>query len=423
MNYTQASTAREDTERLPAGLVDAETGIISRVACDGADGTPMGLPVCAVAALRRSGIGEVGFGKGLTPADATTGAIGEALEIYAGSSYCVADFPHEPLVRLGGSALDPKLLCLYEDSYYARGGFPYVRFDQERSIHWTAGKWLDTDEAVWLPALTVYHYFPAPREERFCQITSNGSAAGTSVDDATFRAVLELVERDAFMLTWYGRAPATRIILDECVDAGLTAILDRIQSLGGRIRIYRLNAGVDIPTVLCCARGDGRNWPGATLGLGTHPNPRIAITKAILEMGQTAYSLRRSMLIGQESIPAAPGDVRTFRQHALFYLPAGRAAALDFLDANEDAIRLSELPDPGEFPLSALVQAVTNAGARLAIVDLTTPDLRAMHFAVVRAIGTNLQQIHCGFGLERTNNPRLRKYLRGSINTGIPPVC
>jgi ribosomal protein S12 methylthiotransferase accessory factor len=418
-----ASTAREDIERLPVGLVDAATGIIGRVACGGADGTPEGLPVCAVAALRRSGACEVGFGKGLTGAEATIGAIGEALEIYGGSSYSDDDLRREAFVRMGDGAMDPRLLCLYENSSYDRPGFPYARFEPERPIHWTKGHWLDTGEPVWLPALTVFHYFPAAPAERFCQVTSNGSATGRGFADAAFRAVLELVERDAFMLTWYARVPATEVIVDEDLDPGLTAILNQIQAKAARPQFYMLNAGIDIPTILCCARGDGKNWPGATLGLGTHPSPRIALKKAILEMGQTAHSLCRAMHSGEEPIPAKPSDVRTFRQHALYYLRADRAKEFDFLDAGKRAIRLSAVDEPGDFPLSTLLQRMSDAGTRVAVKDLTTPDLRTTPFSVVRALGTNLQQIHCGFGMERTNNARLRRLLRGRVNRAIPPFC
>jgi hypothetical protein len=59
----------------------------------------------------------------------------------------------------------------------------------------------------------------------------------------------------------------------------------------------------------------------------------------------------------------------------------------------------------------------------VAIADLTMPALRDSGFSVVRALGENMQQIHCGFGRERLNNPRLRKLLTGPINLDIPPVC
>ena len=424
MNAAPPSASREDLDRLPVGLVDAETGIISRVACGGADGSPNGLPACAVAALRRSGTKEVGFGKGLTCREAITGAIGEALEIYAGSSFHTEDLFYSALVNLPSGAFDPRLLCLYEEASYQRPRFPYSRFDHALPVHWACAHWLDNNEEVLVPALTVFHYFPAPTPERFCQVTSNGSAAGSSLEDASSRATLELVERDAFMLAWFSQTPATQILLDEDLHPGLEAILDQIRSRGGRVTLYLLNAGVAIPTVLAVARGDGKRWPGATLGLGTHPDARVAIRKAILEMGQTAFSLCRSLTTREEQVPAEPRNVRTFRQHALYYLSAVRAQELDFLHATGESIRISQLHYPDAFPLTSLVASLSDAGIRVAIVDLTTSDLKPLGFSVVRALGTNMQQIHCGYGMERTANPRLQSLLRGRpVNPAIPPFC
>ena len=92
-------------------------------------------------------------------------------------------------------------LALYEDSQYALPDFPYARFEPTQPIHWTRGNWLDTGEPVWVPALPTYFNFHPPRHELCCQVSSNGLAAGVDLADAALRATLELVERDAFMLT------------------------------------------------------------------------------------------------------------------------------------------------------------------------------------------------------------------------------
>ena len=70
------------------------------------------------------------------------------------------------------------------------------------SIHWATGRWLDSGEPVAVPALATYLNFPAPSSEQFGQTTSNGLAAGASLEEATLSALYELIEHDAFMLFW-----------------------------------------------------------------------------------------------------------------------------------------------------------------------------------------------------------------------------
>ena len=79
--------------------------------------------------------------------------------------------------------------------------------------------------------------------------------------------------------------------------------------------------------------------------------------------------------------------------------------------------------EPKEISLTVLCERLRSAGVRVGIVNLTTAGLYASGFSVVRAVGENMQQIHCGFGHERLNSPRLQKLLQGPVNLAIPPVC
>lgn len=412
-----------ELDRGLSGLIHPEHGVIKDIVTWTADGKPYGLPICAAATLRGTDT-LCGYGKGLSLKEAILGAVGEALEIHASSSYDTGKFLHASLDELQDEALDPQKLCLYADPYYDLPSFPYCRFQSSQSIHWTSGSWLHTGKPVRVPALPVFSKLVVPDEERFCQVTSNGLAAGADLNDAALRATLELIERDAFMLTWYCRLPGQELDVDGSLDPGTESVLEMVRQQGARISFYLLNAGIHVPTVLCIARGNGKTWPGATLGLGCHLNLQTAVRKAVMELGQTGPEFCRAMISGDEPIPQSPSDVQTFRQHGLFYLSAERKRAFDFLhDGDKPPIRVRDLSRPEEMSLALLAERLQSAGVRVAIVDLTTAALYDSGFSVVRALGENMQQIHCGFGRERLNNPRLQNLLQGPVNFAIPPVC
>jgi ribosomal protein S12 methylthiotransferase accessory factor len=421
--FVHAEAPAELDSRL-SGLIHPEHGVIREIVTWTADGKPAGLPICAAAILRPSTETLCGYGKGLSVREAILGAIGEALEIHASSSYDARKFLLAPIDELQGEVLEPQELCLYADPYYDLPGFPYRRFNRSQPIHWTSGYWLHSGKPLWVPALPVFSKLVVPAEERFCQVTSNGLATGADLSDAAMRATLELIERDAFMLSWYCRLPGQELDVDGSLDPGAETVLEMVRQQGAQISFYLLDAGMHVPTVLCIARGDGKTWPGATLGLGCHLNLRTAVRKAVLELGQTGPEFCRTMISGDEPIPQSPGDVQTFRQHGLFYLPAERNCAFDFLyDGNKPPIRVRDLSQPEEMSLVVLTEKLQSASVRVAIVDLTTTALWASGFRVVRALGENMQQIHCGFGRERLNNLRLQNLLQGPVNLAIPPVC
>jgi ribosomal protein S12 methylthiotransferase accessory factor len=421
--FAEATTSVEIEPGLSC-IINPATGIVSRVIEWRADGTSNGLPICAAALVRGCEPPACGYGKGLSQHEAMLGAVGEALEIHASSSYEMRSLRRARFDELDGEVLDPQALCLYASPYYDLPAFPYARFERTRTIDWTPGYCLNTGRRIWVPALPVFRKLVVAADERFCQVTSNGLATGSGISDAVFRATLELIERDAFMLSWFCRLPGRELDIEGSIEPGTAALLQDIRRRGAQIKFYVLNAGIDVPTVVCIARGDGRNWPGAMLGLGCHLNLRVALRKAILELGQTGLQFCHAMRTGEESAPGAQREVQTFRQHALFYLPAERNGVFDFLgNDGRKAIRVFDVPEPENPSLERLTGILRQAGIRVAIVDLTTPQLRNSGFCVVRALGENMQQIHCGYGRERLDNPRLRNLLRGPINLAIPPLC
>jgi ribosomal protein S12 methylthiotransferase accessory factor len=412
------------------GWLDLRTGPISTLALGSSDGGAPTLPICAVALLapyrddlHPPTLPASGFGKGLSAIEAAVGAVGEAVERYSATLFDPERLARAPFAALPGEALDPRRLCLYCPAQYRRSGFPFARFAPARPLDWIAGRWLDTGLPVWVPAQMAYLALPVAPTERLCQMTSNGLAAGADVADAAGRALLELIERDAFLLHWLARRPGRRLVLDDSLDTGAAEVLRDLAARGARTEAYLLDAGLAIPTVVSLGLGDGQRWPGVTLGLGTDPDPRLAARKAILEHGQTGPYLHRVMAHRERPIPARPQEVRQPLDHALFYAPAERAASFDFLRAGTvSPVPLAALPAPAAPPLAACAAPLAAAGIRAVLVDVTSRDVAHSPFRVVRALATHLQPVHFGHGLERLANPRLHRLLRGAVNPDPHPI-
>ena len=415
-----------ELRKLLAGWVDARTGVIKHLAIGSPQATEPELPVTSAAVLAsytegvfRPSDTVVGSGKGLTAVDAMVGAVGEAIERYSSARYREDNLYRSALNDLHGEFLDPRRLSLYSDVQYDRPGFPFVRFDPSRPIDWTRGYWLDTGEPVWMPALMTYFVWAGHGEE-FCQITSSGLAAGAGLEDAAQRAVLELVERDALMITWLAQRPGRRVQLDEALDPGAHEVVRQLGERGVQVEVFWLEVGLSIATMMCLGVGDGKRWPGVTVAMAAHPNPRLAARKAILEQGHVGPFLARLMRGGGRSVPTAPNEVRTLVDHALYYVPVERTRIFDFLRHHgTETIPLAELPVPLDCSLAASARRLQQSGTRVAIADVTSPDVAESPFRVARALGIGLQPIDFGFGLQRLPTPRLLGALNG--RSGLNP--
>lgn len=373
---------------------------------------------------RLSNPGFGGEGKGATREDAVLSAIGEGVERYAASLWHPSALTYASFDELDGRAFDPRWLVLYDDAQYNRRDFAYARFDAQRRMHWTTGQWLDTGEEVKLPALATYLSFSAEASEQFGQTTSNGLAAGASFDEAALRALYELIERDAFMLSWLARRPGLRIN-PKGSDELIARALREIEGLGAHVELFSLDVGTGHPTVVCLGLGNGQSWPGATIGLGTHADVDVALRKAVFEHGHYGPYMRRLMREGQHNAVRNHSDVRRTLDHGLYYVHPKHVAALkSFRDAGP-AVSLDELRSRyrQKATLSACVSGLLDAGIRVAAADVTSSDVAIAGIRVVRAFGVNMQPIHFGFGYERLKSPRLMALLSGEAETTPHPIA
>ncbi|WP_437980687.1 TOMM precursor leader peptide-binding protein [Sorangium sp. So ce117] len=419
--------------RMLAGIVDARAGIVQRLMLDATSpALSPEAPITATAILsnttngsphaHRSHEPQVGTGKGITAVEALIRATGEAVERYSAGIFNRKELLRSSVAGMKDDFIAPEQLCLYSEEQYAEPGFPFAPVDPTAPIDWALGRWMDTRAPVYVPALPTYYDYCTGHDAHFCQVTSNGLAAGATLESASMAAALELIERDTFMISWLARRPARRVLPDDSVDPEVHEIARQLEERGARIELYLLDAGVAVPVVMCVGYGDGKRWPGAVVSLSAHLNPLTAIRKAILEQGQIGNYIFRLMTGEKVAIPERPEDVRTLEDHAVYYLPPSRAASFAFL-RDGGTVTAAELEEPEEISPSELTRRVKAAGLRIAIVDVTSPDLAATPFRVARALGPDFQQIHFGHELARLGNPRLRSMAPHGINPDPHPMA
>ena len=108
--------------------------------------------------------------------------------------------------ELGTAALDPRSLVLYRENQYA--DLPYAPYRDESVLGWVPARSLVTDRSIMVPAMAVFTSYNVRMTDEFLfPVTSNGLAAGPTLCEAVLAATLEVLERDAFMITWLNRLP------------------------------------------------------------------------------------------------------------------------------------------------------------------------------------------------------------------------
>jgi ribosomal protein S12 methylthiotransferase accessory factor len=325
---------------------------------------------------------------------ARAAALAESLERYA-SSY----LPRERLVlgsfdELDG-AVDPESFALFDERQYAVADFPFVRFEGSTVVRWTEGVSLRDGTRALLPAQVVYLPIDtaAQDEELIAYTTSSGVACGQTCDEAILSGLLELVERDAFMLAWYDRLelPLLEWGDDEELDA-----LDRryFRPSGLRYSAVDLSVFFGIPCVLGVVHGTPGEVGALGVGAACAATIREAWRKALAEAFAVRTHVRDEIVERPESIPATGPEISTFDDHIFFYAEEGRARRAAFLDAAEARRPIrAVVPLPGRNArerIEAAVERLASRGVSAYAVDVATPDVRAAGLHVWRAVAPEL---------------------------------
>jgi ribosomal protein S12 methylthiotransferase accessory factor len=356
---------------------------------------------------------RIAAGKGITREEAIASAIGEATERYCAYHWdpqrtYLAKWPD-----LKTRSINPQSCVLYLERQYQTFDWPHARWTAEQDLAWIDGvDACDGATVVALPASLVYLVFPPPRlEDYFAPSTSNGLAAGQTLASAALGGLCEVMERDAMLITWMNRLPAVELTFD---DSSTIAgrIYRHYAHFGVKVRAFLMPSDLPAATVMAISFEEDPARPANVVGLGCHPDPSVALLKALFEMCQSrpAEGTRFQTKPPQGRLNRYE-DVHTLDDHSAFMSQMDRRHEFAFLWQTGEQKRVDQLPnrstgDPGQDLMRCASELAAN-GHRAAFVELTTPDLVDYGIHVVRVIVPELQPVHFGYGQERLGGERL----------------
>ncbi|MEO3812591.1 TOMM precursor leader peptide-binding protein [Sphaerisporangium sp. B11E5] len=247
-------------------------------------------------AQMRAGLRAQSGGKGVTDLEARVSALCEAVERYSG-----VRAGDEPVVRdsfrgLGDAAVHPDSCQLFHPRQYAgrdawnavNSGFHHVPepFDDRQVIEWTPVWSLTAGHHRLLPTDLLYYRPSGAPGTASVRADSNGNAAGSSREDAIVQGFLELTERDAVALWWYNRTRHRAVDLDSAGDPWVAGIRERYAALGREVWVLDITSDLGVPVMAAVSRRTGGPAEDIMLGFGAHFDPRIALRRALAELGQ-----------------------------------------------------------------------------------------------------------------------------------------
>jgi len=327
------------------------------------------------------------------------------------------------LDEVGADGVDPRTVGLYSEQWY-RENPRVVPFATDRVIPWVWGWSMRDRKPVLVPEILTYYHSPG-LENRFVQESSNGCASGGCLEEAVYFGLMEVVERDAFLLMWYGQAKLPELDPRTSANPRTRMMVDRLAMYGYEARFFDNRISFPIPVVTGVAvRPDG-GLGRMCFGAGASLDPEAALAAAMCEIATDSVNLRgrtardeprlRAMVddfdkvVGLHDHPIVYG-IPEMGAHAGFLLDGPRRGPHAMADRYGDVRPVS--PDLRD-DLEHCVGAVTGAGFDVVVVDQTLPEQRDLGLHTVSVMVPGLLPIDFGWRRQRAPHmPRMRTALR-----------
>jgi ribosomal protein S12 methylthiotransferase accessory factor len=318
---------------------------------------------------------------------------------------------HDSYRNLEEHALNPLKVGVHTEEQYALPGFPFQKFDPDRPIDWVWGYSVIEERPILVPELLAY-YSLGCGSAGFVYETSNGCALGGSREEAIFYGIMEVVERDSFLLTWYAQLKLPRLDPLTADDEELQLMIERMRAVGG-YDLYLYNSTMEhgIPSVWAMAKNRKEKGLNLILAAGAHLDPVRAAKSAIQELAGMMLNLDEKFESNKEKFEQMLHDdslVKQMDDHGMLYgLPQAEERFKFLLDDNQPMRSFKEefkwksthadLTDD----LKDILKVFRGLNLDVIVVDQTAPELKRNGLSCVKVLIPGMLPMTFGHHLTR----------------------
>lgn len=243
-------------------------------------------PIYGVEMFLDGDFNESGFGRTYKPGKSRISAYLEAIERYSNSAYRSS----KQMIRaafkdIKDNAVNPEKYVLHNPDFQ-RMKTEFTSFSEDLVIDWIWGYSIKQQRPVLVPSQMVFY---RDLEEfsvnsRFVYESSNGCALGSCVEEAIFHGLLEVIERDNFLVAWYNKLDLVEIDSDS-LPRHIKLVVDRLNVENYSLRFFDITMELKIPSVWAILVDENEKALIKTFSAaGCSVNPENAIEAAMFEV-------------------------------------------------------------------------------------------------------------------------------------------
>ncbi|MFH2032671.1 MAG: YcaO-like family protein [Bacteroidota bacterium] len=353
--------------------------------------------------------------------------LGETVERYSCTVYRSKNLIKGTFASLEGKALDLKSIVAFSENQRKHSYFDKFNFSESTPFTWVKGQSLISGKQILLPAQMIYYSYKFSKKERMIYVPiSTGAAGGSCLASALVRGILEIVERDAFMISYLNQLHSPRVDLSKIKDIRV----DYLKNVAKRYRlewsVIDMTNDLEIPAIASVVIDKSGYGPAVLVGLKANLNPIDAIIGSFEEAINIRGWMRHTYEDDFEKYKNLnPKHIHNVEQRGMYWFPKKMIKQLDFwlennLDFNIDRYKyFGKTMSHGKL-LKILFSNLRKKGFDVFFTEVTVPEIKKLQYRVVKVIIPQLQPFYQSEYYPYLGGERLFKYSNGGSYNNVP---
>lgn len=314
-----------------------------------------------------------------------------------------------PYREIEHSALDIFKLAGFSDEQKQKHSS--LQFDKDTEFAWVHTESLTENNAVYCPlSLVSGKYFDSTKEPMLRWGITTGLATAATRKSAVLKGLLEIIERDSFMISYLNKLSPPTIDLDSIneIDDTLHTIVKNISSYNIEPHLVVLPTDFPVHVVLAVLRDKTNKGPAITLGARAGFDISKCVLDALSEALIVRYVVKDMLDVRVDTSSVG----RTER--ILYWTKHENKHKLDFLlDGDAKPLRsFANLPinkEGDDKKLSQILNTVNEMGYKAYTIEITPPEVGKIGFRSFFSIVPELQPMHLEESVPYIGGNRLKQ--------------
>lgn len=336
-------------------------------------------------------------------------ALGETIERYAinkSKTNVVANGTVSEIKKLGLKYLNPVDISPFSKKQLQLESFKQFRIKSSSKFKWTTGVSINKKGKILIPCqLVSFNYERIKEEPIILPLVSTGTAFGLTFEDALYRAICEIIERDAFMIAYLNKLPNKKIDLISLKDRDINNILQILKRYNLELIVLDMTSDLNIPVFGAIVIDRTGLGPAVSVGLKCGLEIKDVLIGSIEESLMTRSWIRDKFIYLNPDYKKNK-VIKNIEQRAYFWFPNKMIKELDFWLKTKNRKKLN-LKINTKQPLKEVLNRLKVEGMDVIYIDITPSDVKKEGFVVLRVIIPEMEPLHLDESFKFLGNKRL----------------